>query len=402
MDDEGQLLYQHLPAARQTELENLFITIDGLVREHMPRLIRRIFAEEKDKSIYHIGLFYAGGSWGYCIPTFSTACGLRAIAERYAKRGHVTVDEYESILRWSFGDSPYHDDKRYRDELASLDERLSQFSDWCYDDTGIDAAIAAAELDDEDDVLLIETVHNRCWDMVTKALHDVIQAPEIQPEIERHNCVISLCAGDQEQETWLAGIAIIHDQSVASRVRQELHVGYRLAEKDYALSQAHLKAEEDNPTQPSFQLDDLLPILDTFEPELTYIHECVVWAKNAEYVDSLDTSSEIESRLNRIPIMEILKDSPHYEEIDRLYGYFIGPEFDEQHILAKFIKLASEKVCALLKRKYPEMSFEVYYILSRSSLSFLTFRTKRNDDFVYSRYVSEGLGGVEDVVVVGR
>ena len=102
---------------------------------------------------------------------------------------------------------------------------------------------------------------------------------------------------------------------------------------------------------------------------------------------------------NRFELMQLLEHSPHYPELDKLYGHFIGVNFQPDDLLPSICRALVARLGKVLNATFPDQQFSIYMAVDRNALYHFSFHRKRNDGYQYTLTPDFMLaqGGVEEV-----
>lgn len=384
--------------------ESLVASIDKLAKVVLidgEALFKSIIRANTDLDIYHLGLFYHSGDWSYCFPTFSSHQGLARVIEHYQRHSVISPEEQSVLLRWSIGDSPHHNDDRYNDFYYKLDVVLREI-EGTLDESEEFFDFMNNEIDYYD---FLSDVYTLCWNAVTHALKEIRRIPEISNYCDEKNCVISLYGTDESTEIWLRSIEIINGKSIFTVVAHELSEANEVCLRDMALREIKEEEGRVNPPQPSFTMTDLLPVLEEFDPACMVSDDGAILCKAAtrEFYD-YSNMSETEDKCNWIEIFKLLSASKHYDEIDKLYGHFSGPEFKQDNIITQFACLIVKKLSDYLRAEFPNYRFFILMKVDRMSRSLITFFRDRGDGYKFhlnhTEEYPENNTGIEEVFEV--
>ncbi|MCW9708722.1 hypothetical protein [Fodinibius salsisoli] len=231
---------------------------------------------------------------------------------------------------------------------------------------------------------------------VRTALKKVRKTPVIQTFLEDSTCVISLSAGDIDEEIILDDIKFINGKEAWKRVEQESTRAMEASALASDRWEEKLEQERENPPTTNLTIDDFAELIEQFKPEFMEMDGGVFVKRTYDY--PLLGDSESEALANRFKLMELLKSSAHYEELDRLYGYFKGVNFSEGDLLPTLCDAFVEKLGNRLKMAFGDRSFKTYMVVDRSTLYHFTFCTERDDGYKFPRYCEHSEGGVERVI----
>lgn len=383
--------FENLPEAVKIAINEKINSLYSTVREESAKAFESIAANFSNYDIYHLGLYYPEGSWTYLIPTFSTEEGLSQVASQYAKHSVIDIDENKISLRWSFCDSPHHGEHDTEDMLKAtqllldeLDEILDSYQS--LNNPGVD----------EIWLQTLDEIHEMLRFAVIKALSEIYTSPpfcNMTPGL-----VMSLCAGDMDNERLLENIRLIGGNSAYLKVSAELSAAEAIQQLEYDAMEAKLAFEAENPPTTNLTLDDFIQDIESFSLEFQELNGGIYLNKKPEY--PLDGSSESESSFNRIAFMDVLRESKHYEEVDQLYGHFIGKNFRKGDLFPMICQKLADRLTEALRIKFPNINFMIYLIVDRGVLYHMTFCIQRDDGFEFDRYLLNSDEGVEEIRII--
>ncbi|WP_226661393.1 DUF4303 domain-containing protein [Microbulbifer aggregans] len=383
-------VFSSLDCKTQENINTLLGALASSVKQEASSAFKKILTEYGGESIYSLYLYHNGDCTSYLFPGFNSENGLNHVAKLYSRHSQISFDENRMLLRWSPCDSPYHGD--HESDLKKTEQILSELSKAA--DEASDHALKYLNIEPYSDCAyeLSREISKKIHDMLVEQLREISRLPDIAEYIQKTDCVVWITAGDTSDDP-VEDIARIHDESVACKVKQEMVEGERLSEIDYELQTQNAMKEAGNPSVPSFDISDFDPVVDEFNPEFVE-HNGGIYLKGVDENAFLDASSRSEASHNIFDLMRLLKKSPFYDEIEKLYGHFIGAEFKKDDFLPEIGRKFSFKLRQLLSEVYPDRSFTIYMEVSRGSQSRIQFFQNRQDGYTpafKSNLVKEGV-----------
>lgn len=372
-------ILQVLPSERLECLKKLIARISPTVEHEAYVLFQAIIKDHPGLHIYNFGLYFSGGSWSYCVPTFSSYEGLKHAVSYYQKHSVISEEQQTISLRWSACDSPHHDTAEYDQHMSGFSNILDELHKW--ENTISPEALGCYE-DYEDYYEVLGYWHDRCEQAVIDALKKVRAHTDIARYCERYDSVITLEGTDRDERYWLDSVLQINGDRKAAEIKQDIEELHRISELEIKLWREKEEEELENPPQPSFILEDLQPVVDAYIPRFINADDgaVIIDPPPYEYI-GLGNLSSAEFNINRIDIMPLLRASEHGEEVDKLYGHFIGPDFHETHIVTEFARLIRAKIAGALLAAYPSDEFVLYMHISRMARPMIQFYKVRGDGF---------------------
>ncbi|WP_166838886.1 hypothetical protein [Rheinheimera pleomorphica] len=377
----------------QTNTEpSLTILLDQLnnaLAQEVPEALGTLLKDNAHCRIYNIGLYYCAGSWSYCLPTLASEAGLEKVARAYAVHSMLAVDDIKQQLRWSPCDSPHHSDTSLESMMPMTQQVLESLSMYC------------DELDDYSNDYFDETdteteqIHNRIHARVINELKKAVTQPAMRDYIQQGG-LITLQAGDQSHECFLADVAAIMGEAAHKRVEHEISIASELFAKEYALQQAMTEEQLAQLEATTLSVADFQPDIDRFKPAFVECDGGVYLAKE-QYLPAY-TDSEQEALYNRFSLWDLLQSSEHFDEIYRKFGGLTGKAPAKEDLLPTIALAFATKLKTLLQNTFPNRRFKVYICVSRMALSRIAFCTERNDGYDFHITTDDVLPGVQTII----
>ena len=387
-------LFNQLPEDVQEKINNELQRLQGIVGRESIDVFKQLIEKCGEEEIYNLGLYYPAGSWGYLIPTISTKRGLNWSVTHHIRHSPLSLEEASTMLRWSPCDSPYHSDGEIDVMMPDTEDALQ---DW-------EELISSLEeyVGGEPYYQLINEIHQMIHDVVIDALKKSTLVPEVKSYREAHeDCMITLSAGDLSDEEFLADVKAINGDAAFEKVSEELSQAHEMYFLEDEKWQEKLEQEKENPPTTSLVIEDFAKIVEKFEPQFKEDDGAIYVVKDEEYWGGNDSSSE--GQFNRFELMRILSNSPHYDELDKLFGHFLGVNFQKNDLLPQICRALVKKLEQLLVKQFPSKEFCIYLCVDRSSLYYFTFFQNRHDsrsEITPWSYGSED--GVHEMIYVGK
>lgn len=362
----------------------VLIELDKAVEQEAAMAFRTIIARYPTLSIYSLGLYYDAGAWAYLFPTFASEQGLAHVAKSHAFHSPASPEQEQIALRWSPCDSPHHNDGQLEDAMPETQAALEDLGQL------LEAADPRLELiewpadfakDRNSFHGFLANVHLMARAAVGSALRRVYAAPDLNDFFQSTGCALTLNAGDISNEEFLENLRALNSAQTFARVAQEVAAADAMHELVHRLWVQKQEADRVNPPTTSLTPDDFSDLIEGFEPVF-------VEAEGAVYLGHVPPvgfagTSESEALANRIRLMAFLEASPHYEELDRLFGHFIGNQFKPDDLLPVISRALVQKLGRRLMAAFPDRTFRVYMIVDRNALYHISFVSQRDDGFEF-------------------
>uniref|UniRef100_UPI0040479D22 hypothetical protein n=1 Tax=Rheinheimera sp. TaxID=1869214 RepID=UPI0040479D22 len=361
---------------------------ETLARE-VPEALSVLLHDNHQHRIYNIGLYYAAGSWSYCLPTLASEAGLEQVASDYAIHSMLPFDDVKQQLRWSPCDSPHHSDEALEYMMPDTQEALEALSTYCED-------LYDFENDDFDETdAETEDIHDSIHACVINELKKAVSHPAMRDYIALGG-VVTLQAGDRSQEDFLADVAAIMGDDAHKRVKNELSIANELFEKEHAIQQAMTEDQLLQRETTTLSIADFQQIIDGFKPEFVE-KDGGVYLKSERSLPAY-TDSEQESLYNRLALWEMLRPSEHFDEIYQKLAGLYGKKPMKLDLLPGIARALATKLKTELRLRFPNKKFKVYICVSRLSLCRIEFCTERYDGFDFDITSDDILPGVQEII----
>lgn len=361
---------------------------DAVARE-VPEALSALLKENHKHQIYNIGLYYAAGSWGYCLPTLASEAGLEKVAHAYAVHSMLAVDDIKQQLRWSPCDSPHHSDEALEYMMPDTQEALEALSIYCddlYDFENDDFDETDAETAD---------IHDNIHACVINELKKAVCHPAMRHYIAQGG-LITLQAGDRSQEDFLADVAAIMGDDAQKRVKHELSMASELFEKEHAMRQALTEDQLRQRQATTLSIADFEQIINGFKPEFVE-RDGGVYLKSERRLP-LYADSEQEALYNRLALWEMLKPSVHFDELYQKLAGLYGQKPMKLDLLPGIARALATRLKTELRLRFPNKKFKVYICVSRLALCRIEFCTERYDGFDFDITSDDVLPGVQEII----
>ena len=389
-----------VPEPIREEVLQQLRNIHQLVLEEAYQSFTLILEKYKDLTIYNIGLYYSAGAWSYLIPTFSSDEGLALTAERYSKHSVSGIEEQKISLRWSPCDSPHHGREDVEAMMSKTQDALDTLRN-ILDRLDPDYNEQFKQLYTEDDYYeIIDAVHEILRVLVADALREIRTSLASLNKLDLSRCIVTLSVGDLSEEVFLDSLHLINGDELFEKVSQELSAAQRQHELEFDLMQKKLEDERANPPSTQLILSDFQSEIEKFNPKFIRIDGGVYLDVPCDY--PRDDSSETEKSFNRIEFMKLLESSNYYDELDRLFGHFLGNNFQTDDLLPSICRAFAMKLGEALIDSFPSDAFKIYMIVDRNCLYHMTFCKQRHDGFQFDSFKFDAQYGVEEIYRVGE
>lgn len=386
-----------LPAEYQQSITRIIQMLKETLIGEAARAFSEILASQAEQDIYSLSLYYSAGSWNYIFPTVASEHGLEQVTQEFVKHSPLTLEQQKIALRWSLTDSPHHGDSEMEGLLPMTHLLLDELESLIAKADPETGSIAWPENNDKgyDNFYdLIIEIHSLIHDAVVEALIEIARVPEIAEYRSKRQCVISLSAVDLSEDDFLEDVKKINGVETYLVVRDEFDQATQLEDDTGVLWEDKLSYNQNNSPSTDLILENFLDVINNFSPSFKVV-DGGVFVNRDEYID-LTPDSAGEADANRFELMELLQDSPHFEEIDRLYGHFIANNFAADDLLPSIGRALTNRLEILLLKAFPERSFFVSLSVQRHSLYFFTFWQNRQDGFTpWLKYYSLDSGVTE-------
>jgi len=370
--------YKNAPQKLQDELSPVFDELEDTIAQEFEAACTTIIANNPSLHLYSLGLYYH--SWDYILPTYSTQEGLAQVAKSYAIDSEVEIELEKESLRWSPCDSPHHGEDELEYMMPITEALLEGFSSL------IDMADPMYEqyewpqayTDDRELYYdFISELHEKFESTVISAMNRIWKNKSLSDFFIANDCALTLNAGDSSYEDFLGHIKKLNNKKIVQKLTIEIESANKAYQEKSIISREKEQQELANPPTTALTLADFQDVIDNFNPTFKEENDGIFLDIEHEY--PLFGSSEVEESANRIELMKTLEASPHYEEIRKLYGHFIGPAFHEEDLLPCICRALVHKLGEALTKKYSNRAFSVYMRVERDTLYFITFISYRHD-----------------------
>ena len=370
--------YKNAPQKLQDELSPVFAKLEETIAQEFEASCTTIIANNPSLHLYSLGLYYHG--WNYMLPTFSSEEGLVQVAKSYAIDSGADIELEKDSLRWSPCDSPHHgeDELEYMmPKTEALLEDLSSLTDMA-DPMYEQYEWSQAYTDDHELYYdFISELYEKFESTVISAMNRIWKNKSLSDFFIANNCALTLNAGDSSYEDFISHIKKLNNKKIVQQLTQEIESANKAYQEKSIISREKEQQELANPPTTNLTLADFQDVIDSFNP--TFKEENGGIFLDIEHGYPLFGSSEAEKSANRIELMKTLEVSPHYEEIRKLYGHFIGPAFHEEDLLPCICRALVNKLGEALTKKYSNRAFSVYMRVNRDALYYITFISYRHD-----------------------
>lgn len=370
-------------------LAMLLERLSSTLAQEVPAALSTLLKENHQHRIYNIGLYYAAGSWSYCLPTLASEAGLTQAAEVYAVHSMLAVADIKQQLRWSPCDSPHHSDDALEYMMPETQEALDALAEYCddlydFDNDNFDQSDAETE-----------DIQHKIHACVINELKKAVSHPAMHDYIAQGG-LITLQAGDSSHEDFLADVSAIMGEAAQKRVEHELSLANELYDKEQAMRQALTEAQLLQQQATSLSIADFEQIINGFSPEFVE-KDGGIYLKSERRLP-LHTDSEQEALYNRLSLWEMLKPSEHYDELYQKLAGIHGLKPMKLDLLPGIARALATKLKTELRLSFPHKKFKVYICVSRLSLCRIEFCTERYDGFDFHITSDEVLPGVQEII----
>ncbi|WP_288130041.1 DUF4303 domain-containing protein [Microbulbifer sp.] len=390
--DKISSLSQRFHSLLGDHLEKLRLSVEKESRQAFLEIIDT----SKNLHLYSIGLYYSAGSWSYLCPTYASEEGLTHAAENALRHSPASVQEIKASLRWSPCDSPHHDEERLEQMMPETESLLNSLGSFCDEfDPYIAPHLWPEGSDDEIYYNLIRDAHERIRVAVTEGMDNAVQDESLKKFFETTKCALILTAGDISESDFLRNIKPLNDYEAFYRVSIDLAEASDAQTTINALWKIKEHQEKENPPTTDLTIDNFREVLDSFSPEFLVSDGAIFLNEAQGFVTSeINLAEEMH---NRIKLMEVLRESPHYEEMDKLYGHFIGKQFSPEDLLPCIARDLTFKLGKMLADRFISKTFRVMMVVDRNSLYYITFHCKRDDGYEFKMMELQPRDGVYEV-----
>ncbi len=343
-----------------TEFESNLSKLKAIILVEASSVFKEVISNFKNDGLYSLGLYHCGEYHRYLTLSFSTEKGLDQVTEQYMRHALITYEQQRVYLRWSPCDSPYHDTDY---ELADIEQALDAVKltlEKIYQ--------ALCDAGTEEIYELLHSAHQQVRHTIVSAMAEIAKHKTIAKWLEETNGVLVLNAGDIDHNDVLNDIDKINGKEKRQMVEAEFEMDYEVLKLNYLLMEKKRAEDEKCPPTTSLKVDDFDEQIESFSPVIIHEDDCVYLKESSKPV-----LQEHESASNRLVIMELLKSSAHYDELDELSGHFTGPQFKEGDLLPALGERFVEKLKTILSTSFPKISFVIELHVDRTSLCHICF-----------------------------
>lgn len=395
-------MLKQIPAHQRDNILAEIANLESIVTREGTEAFAAIIKQYGDDNIYALALYYAAGSWGYLMPTLATEKGLEYAAADYTKHSPLSLDQEKQSLRWSPCDSPYHGSSELdammpetATSLLELEALWSEAQAWLFDNESDDDAEDGLDRGYK----LVAEIHDLIHASVIKALSDMANTSAVRAYKEKTHCVICLNAGDISQEDFLRDVKALNPESVYLSVQAELEQADQISKLEPELWEKKRNEEKKNPPTTKLILKDFEDIIENFSPSFKQLDDSIIIESDKEHFGY--PGSAYECAFNRFNLMEILQASPHFEELDKLFGHFIGENFKKDDLLPQIGRALVIKLGELLSRSFPGRSFYTHLVVNRNELYRFAFVLNRQDGYTFDMKCASINEGVHELRRIG-
>lgn len=353
-----------------------------------------IIDEFSSHEIYSLMLYFTGGSWSYLFPSILTEQGLDRVAEEYTKHSVLSFEENRSSLRWSPCDSPYHGTQPFLSMMPQTEQILESLTQRL-EEIDVDMMTSDGGTGFEDSLEFSHFTYDLIHQRVVSALVKVAAHGRIKTFMDKTGCVITLDAGDWSRDNFLDDLQRINGQSAHDRVLSELELMDEISERQFHLNNEKMKQDMANPPVIGLTLEDFSALIENFNPALI-CEDGIVVSKSAAGVVGLHEST-MQEAYNRIGLMDILRESPHFDEIDRLFGHFLGSNFQDNDLLPQIGRALVSRLAGKILHSWPDYSFFTHLSVDRNQLYRISFVKNQQDGYTFMAKTNLPLEGVQEV-----
>ena len=373
--------------------------LKALVIKAATEIFSEIIQNHQTENIYALALYHNGDCSSYLSVSFSTQTGLRQVAETYTRHSDMSLAEQMVMLKWSPCDSPHH--CIYESLSDSIDELIHELSDsleatWENAHQSLNYEFWGDEYY-RFHQLASETIH----DTYVQALKTIRETAPIKQYLDQTDCLLYLTAGDIDEQIVHKDIKSICGDDALDKFILDEAEAYRLTEIEYQLREEKRQQEELNPPTTDLTLEDFKDIIENFQPTFTVVNGAVCIKGREEEIYTTKPLSRDEALSNRFPLMDVLSASPHYDELDLLFGHFDGPDFQTNDLLPQIARALTLKLGERLAQQFPLRSFYTYFTVDRSALYHLTFYQNHQDGYIPHFKAASCIQGVTEIRAIG-
>jgi len=374
--------YNNAPQKLQDELFPVFAKLEETIAEEFKASCKTIIANNPSLHLYSLGLYYH--SWNYMLPTYFSEEGLEQVAKSYAESSEADIELEKKSLRWSPCDSPHHGEDELEYMMPKTEALLQEFS------STIDLADPmyqqyqwpkAYQDDSELYYDFISELHNKYEEIVISAMNKIWENKHLHDFFVKDDCALTLNAGDSSYEDFLRHAKKLNSKKTTQKLTQEIQDWHEVSKELSKIRRDKQQQELANPPTTALTLADFQDVIDNFNPSFKEVDGGIFLDIEHDY--PLFGSSEREASANRIPLMEALEASPHYKELHKLYGHYMGPAFKKDDLLPCLCRALVNKLGNALTEKYSNSAFSVYMCVDRNTLYYITFISYRNDGYQF-------------------
>ncbi|MCW8126623.1 hypothetical protein [Microbulbifer halophilus] len=384
------------PGNFQTEFKKLLETLHQCVETESRKSFQEIIEQNSHLRIYSLGLYYSAGSWSYLCPTYASEEGLAHSAGVSARHSPADEEDLKVTLRWSPCDSPHHAEEKLESMMPETEAALDHIRDF-FD--SIDPLYAPKSWPkgsiSEDYYQLIREAHEEIRSTVILALQASLKDQPLRDFFDSRHCALTLNAGEISASDFLKNIKPLNNPETFSRVAIEIVEASEAQAVEDALWNLKMREEAENPPTTDLKVGDFSKVIEGFSPAfITHGDSVFLDIERDRPLSEGNLSEEME---NRIELMQLLKTSPHFEELDKLYGHFIGNQFETEDLLPCIARELTINLGKALAAQFADRTFRVLMVVDRHSLYYITLCCKRNDSHEFNALEHKVFGGVYEV-----
>lgn len=393
-----------IPQEKLERIDQLIISFKQNLIKEGTHAFEQIIARHENLDIYFLAIFYHRGSYSYVFPSFASEAGLEKVTREYSIHSSIPFEEQKTSLRWNLADSPHHDRSEESFSMNETDKvilELTNLTDWILYDLLAIHPDSYSEISDLSLEYTIKT-HKQIHQALIEAVNEIAKTPVIDAFINKTKCIIGIAAGDEDYDQMLENVCQTNPPENLTRIKKDIG-NIDAGEQHILLYDQQTQELDSNPPKTSLTIDDFVDVIKNFKPKFEERDGAIFLKRDADNIYS--DVSQGENYYNRIEAFELLKDSPHYEEMYRLFGHFTGKNFEKDDLLPQFLRAIRDKICRALSRTFPQKSFYIYMIVDRTCLHYISFFQNRHDGFFPEMKLTNNkimFEGVREMVLLGN
>lgn len=370
----------------QAEIDALISQVQKTFIQECTNAFEHIIQKYSEENIYLLSVNFTDNGGANLLPIFSSEKGLEEAYEEELSFSPLPKEIAKKMIKWDLNTNPYLHSYEMGEELKEFMQKTDELLLSLI--KKVESSIQELSTPNEDNPYNFFSdeqlaIHIQYLSVINNALADTLnevsKTPVIQSFLETKNCAIGLYNSYDDLETIILKLKKTNSTERMANIEKD----YSEMEEIYNL-QEELYENQTESENISLSIEDFKNEIEAWQPEFIIDGDFIYLKKDPQNYGTKENpviDSHTESLANKIKPLDLLKNSPHYDEVYQLQLQQSSLPFDRNTLLPQIFMEFREKLFVAIETQFPDKHMFVFMIMEDVMSHYITFFQQREDNF---------------------